>query len=227
MPVAPFVPLIASGVGALFGSKSSSTPNAATTGAMGQTLQSGMNTAGNVSGLSKYLATQGQMAAPAFGRAMSYYQTLLGGNRAAMQQAVAPAAGQITDAAKGQQMNLERMGIVGGARDQARAEIARQAGGQLGGLTVGVQAGAADQLGRMGQAGLGMVSQGVQGLGTAGNIYSQLLSRQSGVNQMTYNRQQQQGSSLAGLIMPVLNTFANRSRGGTQPGETLDTNIFT
>lgn len=209
MPVAPFVPLISTGIGALFGAHGSKTPASATTEAQGQALQAQAGVAGQASNLSKYLQQQASYTTPALGRAMGYYDTLLRGNRAAMQQATAGAAGQISDTAKGAAMNLERMGVTGGQKVQAMADLARQSQGQLGQLSVGVQPGAAQALAGIGQTGLNTSAQALQGLSTAGNIYSSLIGGQRGLEQQQYGRQQQFGSMLGQMVGQGLNIASN------------------
>jgi len=216
MPVAPFAPVIASGIGALFGSRDSG-PKAAG----GQSLsadqtalmQSQTRSADQATSLSKYLQKQAQYSAPAFGRAMGYYSTLLNGNRGAMQQAVAPEAAGITDAAKGATMNLERLGVTGGQKVQAQADLARQTGGQLGQLTVGLRPQAANALGNMGAQGMGFAGQALQGLTGAGSIYANALKQTTDIANTQYDRNKQTGASLAGLIMPTLNAWASFRKG--------------
>lgn len=222
MPVAPFVPLISTGIGALFGAKGSDTPSQATTQAQGQTIGQAQGAAGDVSNLSKYLQTQGRMTAPALGRAMGYYETLLNGNRSAMNQAVAPESGRITDASKGAAMNLERMGVTGGQKQQAQADLARQTGGQLGQLTLGMRSQAAGALSDIGKTGLGLSGQALQGFGRAGDIYTNILRGQGQLENQQYGRQQDVGRSIGSLIGPAVDAFSGKFGGGFRAGDRIN-----
>src|SRR5262245_21152947 len=84
-------------------------------------------------------------------RPAQYFQTLLGGNRAAMAQAVAGPTAQITSNYRGASRALDQQGVRGAARDQAVADLNRQRAGQIAGLTTGMQPYAAEQLASMGQ----------------------------------------------------------------------------
>ena len=118
------------------------------------------------------------------GQAGNYWQTLLGGNRAAMAQATAGPRGAITDQYRGAERGLERSGVRGGVRDLAMAELSRDRAGKIAGLTTGVQPGAAQQLagigGDIGQLGLGMAGLGAQATGGAGSLWSHLLGAGAG-----------------------------------------------
>lgn len=214
MPVAPFVPLISSGIGALFGGSKSDQPNM--TPQQQQAYSGATGAAGQMTGLSKMLQQQGALGAPAYGQAINYYQTLLQGNRGAMQAAVAPAANQIADNYKGSQMNLERLGIQGGQKLQAEAELNRQKAGQLGQLTVGLQPMAAQALGNLGVQGANMIGQAGNLQGQAGNIYAGLLGQQTQMANTQYNRNQDFGSSLSKIVGQGLGGALDwwKSRGG-------------
>ena len=171
--------------------------------------------------LANYLRKQSEetynLSAPAYGKAISWYQSLLGGNRTAMNQAVAPAVGQLNETYKGAERGLDRMGIRGGERDMARAELQRQKAGQIGGLTVGVQPAAADKLGQLGMQGMYASLNGSQASGSAGmnaaNIYDSLLRR----SDVQFGRDAETGQSLMSLIMPWLNQLMAQRRGQNAP----------
>jgi hypothetical protein len=113
------------------------------------------------------------------GQSGNYWQTLLGGNRAAMAQATAAPRGAITDQYRGAERSLERSGVRGGVADLARAELSRDRAGKIAGLTTGVQPMAAEQLasvgGQMGQLGTTLTGQGTAALIGGGNTWAQLL----------------------------------------------------
>lgn len=95
---------------------------------------------------------------PAMTSALSYYDTLLKGNRAAQSQAVAAPTAQITDLYRGAERGLDRSMVRGGAKDLAMSEMSRDRVGQLSQLTAGVQPMAAANLGQLGSAATGMAS---------------------------------------------------------------------
>lgn len=120
-----------------------------------------------------------QTGTPAVRQSLSYYSTLLGGNRAAMAQAVAPETQQIGDVYKGAERSLVASGTRGAVRDQARGEIQREKTGRIAGLIGSVRPGAAAQLAGTGMsaigAGAGALSGAAGATNSAGNLYSGLI----------------------------------------------------
>jgi hypothetical protein len=108
------------------------------------------------------LASQGKQnfnaGFPAMQSSLSYYQTLLNGNRAAQQQAIAAPVAQLTDTFRGAERGLDRSMVRGGVRDMATADLHRDRANQIGQLTTGVQPLAAANLGQLGSAATGMAS---------------------------------------------------------------------
>jgi hypothetical protein len=111
---------------------------------------------------------------PYLSNAGQYYQTLLRGDRGAMQAAVAPYAAQVTDVYRGANRALEQSGVRGAARDVQRGELNRQRASQIAGLTTGMQPQAAGALGALGTT---QLQAGTPLLGQAGNIYGGLLGQ--------------------------------------------------
>ncbi len=190
MPAA--IPLIATGisvVGGAIGKKKDSNRQQAQQ-AQTQVPLAGMQQAGQTAfGQGQQLYGFGM---PRLNQAASYYSTLLNGNRAAMTQAIQPEIAGITDTYRGAERSLERSGVRGAQRDVAQAELARSRAGQIGGLLGGVRPMAAQALGQLGQFG---VSQGQQGIGSAGTIYGNMLSgltgqRQIGLEERKYGDEQ-------------------------------------
>ena len=101
-----------------------------------------------------------------------YWQKLLGGNRAAMAQAVAGPRAALTDVYRGAERGLERSGVRGAQRDVATAELGRDRASRIAGLTTGVQPFAAQALTDIGGTELGY---GAPMLGEAGGIFQNLL----------------------------------------------------
>jgi hypothetical protein len=149
---------------------------------------------------------------PYMRQAGGYYSTLLGGNRAAMSQALAGPTAQITDYYRGAGRNLRQSGIRGAARDVAAADLNRQRASQLAGLATGVQPYAADALAKLGIE--GMQTAGPL-LGTAGNIYGNLLNQ--GAWNRQYGRQEGEktGTAIGGFVRDIGDVL-NRPRGGGQ-----------
>lgn len=221
--VEPFVPAIASGVGALFGMKSSSGSSSLQNSPLATAATAAAN---NQTDLAKYLKTQSQstygLSAPAYGKAISYYSTLLGGNQAAMTQAVAPETAQLRDVYAGANSNLERLGVRGGEAMTAKAELNRQQAGQVGQLVTGARAGAAQQLGQLGQGGMYAALAGGQaavGAGnSAGSIFSDILKQSTSQGNTEYNRSSQIGSSFMTTLLPALIKLFGGGGGGNGNG---------
>ena len=152
---------------------------------------------------------------PAAQQSTGYWSTLLRGNRAAMAQATAAPRAAITDQARGQELSLERQGVRGGIKDLAKAQITRDTGSQIAGLTTGVQPMAAQQLGTLGTS---LTGQGTSAMGQAGNIWGNLLG--AGANNRYYARGEgaQAGAGMGSLIFDLLNTKWGKGGGGTTAG---------
>lgn len=166
--------------------------------------------AGQASRLGNFFATQGQqyLQQPA-----NYFSTLLSGNRAAMNNAVAPAVAQITGNYRGATRALEHSGMRGAARDVATADLNRQRASQVAGLTTGVQPYAAEQLAGLGQNMMGL-APGM--MGTAGTLYGGMLG--AGFRNREYSRDEGEKTSKAigGLVRDVGETvFKGGKKGGT------------
>lgn len=167
------------------------------------------------------LSRQGQglthMGLPAVGGASNYWQTLLGGNRAAMAQATAGPRAALTDQYRGAERGLERSGLRGATRDLASANLSRDRASRIAGLTTGVQPMAAEQLGNLG---LGLTGQGTAALMGTGNIWSSLL-REAAANRYQGNQAGQQTSSqVGGLIWDILAGSSGSAAGAGAAGTT-------
>jgi hypothetical protein len=210
MPVIPFIPMIAQGVGMVAGGiagkkaeknamQRSPEEMAALTGATGIAGQAGKMGSELVGESKPFMQQAGQ-----------YYQTLLRGNRAAMQGATAPYAAQITDTYRGANRALAQSGVRGAARDVQAGELNRQRASQIAGLTTGMQPMAADALGKLGTAG---IQAGAPLMSSAGNIYGNLL------NQGAINREYARGegartaASIGGAIRKIGEAIPTGGRG--------------
>ena len=115
-----------------------------------------------------------QAGMPATQNALNYYATLLRGSRAAMQQATAGPAAQLTDTYRGAERGLERMGIRGGEAATARAELSRDRANAIAQLTTGQQGAAAAALGGLGSR---LTGQGVDAVSGAATGYGNLAGQ--------------------------------------------------
>lgn len=148
------------------------------------------------------------------GQAGNYWQTLLGGSRAAMAQATAGPRAAITDQYRGAERGLERSGLRGGVRDLASAELSRDRAGKVAGLTTGVQPMAAQGLssvgGELGSLGLSQIGQGLGATEAGSNIWQRLL--QGGFENRKYGRAEGEkaGKGIGGLIFDILSGIGGK-----------------
>lgn len=156
------------------------------------------------------------MGAPAVGQALQYYSTLTGGNRAQMQEAVAPEAEQITDVYKGAERGLERSGVRGASRDQASAELSRQKAGQIAGLIGGVRGNAAQTLAGIGGSTLSQASganaTAAGAYGGAGNIYQGLIGGEAQRRSAGVAASDSASAGVGALVADLLKSYG--SKGG-------------
>ena len=127
---------------------------------MGAKGPSAGNAVGNQGALQKGALGGGQSA---INPAINYYQGVLAGGPQA-QQAVAPAAQQISQVYSQQQKNEQNLLPQGGERNLALAQLPIQRAGQIASLYQGVQPAAAQALSGIGTNLLGLGGQAGQGL---------------------------------------------------------------
>lgn len=187
MPVVPFIPLIAQGVGAIGGGIAA---KKAQEGAMKRSpeelaaLQGAQGAAGTALKEGQELAGETR---PWLRQAGGYYSTLLGGNRAAMSQATAAPRAALTDVYRGAESNLARSNVQGAARDVGMAQLARDRASKIAGLTTGVQPMAAEALAKLGSQ---FAGAGIAGADVGGRLYGNLLG--AGFQNRTYGRREGQ-----------------------------------
>jgi hypothetical protein len=140
------------------------------------------------------------MGMPAQQSALGYYQTLLGGNRAAQAQAIAAPTANITDMYRGAERNLDHKGIRGGGKDLAMAELGRGRVSQLAQLTTGVQPMAAGALGALGSQATG---QGIAATGASAGIGANLVQQNAANRQNTTDMMGAGGAGLGTAIYDV------------------------
>lgn len=215
MPVAPFVPLISSGIGLLGGVLGRRGGGGGGGNAMAQ-AQPAINALTNIG---KTQLNQGQQAfsfgMPNLQKAGNYWSNLLSGSRAGIAGAIAPEVSALTDTYRGAQRSLERS-APGPGRDVAAAELNRQRAGQIGGLALGVRPAAAEQLGSLGQFG---VTSGLQGTQGAGGTFAQLLSGQTGLGNLALSQQkfaseqnEAFGNQLSKFLVGLIQAYTNKGK---------------
>ena len=188
-------------------------------------FEGGMGSAGQLGDMGSQLYGSGQKQ---LGQAGSYYETLLRGDRGAMQQAVAGPAEQIGDIYGGASRSIRSGSGRGGVQEQQLAEIEREKAGRISRLTAGVQPGAAESLGRLGMFQTGT---GVGATQAGGNLLSRLLgisagSRRTGLEGMLAGHQigQDYGGNIGNLLFEALrsaNIGGGKGKGvsgGVPPG---------
>lgn len=166
------------------------------------------------------------MGLPQIGAAGNYWQTLLGGNRAAMAQATAGPRGAITDQFRGAERSLERSGLRGGVADLAKAELSRDRASQISGLTTGVQPGAAANLAGLGTS---LIGGGTQNLSGAGNLFGNLAGLGQRNAEFQQGRSDEASAGFGRSLFELLNAGSNwaRSRGGVLPSRQTTPNFST
>lgn len=137
---------------------------------------------------------------PATQSALSYYDTLLRGDRAKMQQAVAGPMAQITDNYRGAERGLEHAGVRGGIRDLGMAELGRDRTSQIGQLTLGQQPMAAGALANLGTT---LTAQGTGSSATAAGIYGNLANQGFQNRQYANQNWQQAGQGMGSAIFDI------------------------
>lgn len=193
------VPYIASGIGALLG-RNKGKPSSQEQGMAAQ-QQAG----------AQQLGAQGQQllgaGMPLVKSAGNYYQQLLMGNRAQLQNAVAPETNQIADLYRGAERGLERSNLVGAQRDQASAELNRDRVGKMAGAALGVRPAAAAAAGSLGQ---GLTAGAQSAFSGQANILDSLLSGARDNRQI----ETQQGASWGGTMGRMLADLLGNYKGG-------------
>lgn len=165
--------------------KRSPEEQAALTGATGA--------AGDLGRYGKQAWNQGQQTLDAPGQ---YFRTLLSGNRAAMSQAIAGPAAQLTGNYRGAQRALDQQGVRGAARDVAVADLNRDRVSKIAGLTTGMQPYAAEQLKSMGETQQAL-APGM--LGASGSLYGNLLGQGSINRQYARSEGEKTATAIGGL----------------------------
>lgn len=141
--------------------------------------------------ISSMARQQHTMAGPAMQKAMQHYMQLAGGNRAAIQSALAPDMNNMMQSYKGAEIGMTSRMAPGPQRDAAIAALYQQKAGQMGMMPFHAKQNAFGQLGDMGQ---NLMQLGNQAYGTAGGILGGQAQTQSQLAQLAGQRQAQWGS---------------------------------
>lgn len=148
---------------------------------------------------------------PAMRSAISYYDTLLRGDRASQAQALAGPVAGITDLYRGTEANLQRSGVRGGVKDLATAELGRDRANQIGQLTAGVQPQAASALAAMGSSATGQ-AQGATGGAAAG-----FGGMAQGATAHRMNRADALGNATSDIGELLFHAWRSKAGGGSKP----------
>lgn len=167
------------------------TPNWANIAAFGQRTPQEAAALQSVSGLARLISGQGSnlynVGSPAYQQALAYYQRLLGGDHAAITEAVAPEGEAVSEVYKGAGKSLEAGPLRGGAKDLATAELSRQKTGQIAAIAPAARQAAAGAAGQLGLAG---ATAGTSAEQAGAGLYGQVVGAEQG------NRQAAQAQSL-------------------------------
>jgi hypothetical protein len=155
---------------------------------------------------------------PAVTSAMSYYDTLARGNRAKMQEQLAPSIAQITEQYRGAEGSIRR-NVRGAQRQQQLGELSRDRASKLALLTTGQQTSANDAMARLGE---GLLGHSSGSAGRAGGILDSMTG--NAANRRAYGQQvgRETGASMGGMVADILKQNQNKKwggGGGTAPGQ--------
>ncbi len=169
---------------------------------------------------------------PANAQAQNYWSSMLGGDRAKMMSASAPARQSVADTYRGGRRSLERSNLRGAQKEKAESELARQETGQLAGLVQGVQPMAAQELAGMEnniqqlmaqyfgigeQAKASGAYSAASMLGGASDNYKTMLGSHQGLRAEQSANDKASGGAFGDLIGPLAQLGAGYmgGRGGT------------
>jgi len=217
-----WIPLVAAGIGAL-GSWLASRKSAEEKRA----LSAQSTQANNLSNLSRllqgYAKKQYALAEPAYTKALGYYSGLAGGSTAGIGQILAPDLASLSASYAGGEKGIERMGLRGGERDMARANLNQARTASIGSMFSNARRGAMEQLASLGAGGVsgvtGLGTAAIGGYGSAGNLFSSLLSNAYNQKKDLYGSLEKFGISLAEILAPYMSGSGKKN--GSSSGATL------
>ena len=163
-------------------------------------------------GLAGQMGQQGKeiysLGSPMLSGAGQYYNTLLRGNRTAMQNATAGPAAAIGAGYKGAATGVSRSYLRGGQREQALADLGRQKTSAVAGLTSGQQGPAAQALFGMGS---NLMGASTGSLASASGAYGGILNNT--FQNRVYGDQMgaQTAASYGALLADLMQQFGTKS----------------
>lgn len=168
--------------------------------------------------LSQFAGGQIANSQPAVDQATKYYQTILNGNKGAVNAQLATPLAQQSQMYQGAITNVNNNTAPGAQRDMARANLVSQQVGQAGLLPMQAQQGAASSLNAIGQAGL---NRATGAYGAASSAASGASNTSNSAYNMSMNALQpwtQFGSAAMSAYMPYLLGKAGQSSGTAGSG---------
>ena len=138
-----------------------------------------------------------QFGFPQLRQAGTFFSRLLAGDRGVL----APEAADITQRASGEARALEQLGVRGGARDVALADVGQRQSTALANLLPRARFGAAESLANLGGS---ATAAGQAGAGGAASLFAQLLQLQQQGRLGGAALGQQAGRDIGGLLFDLL-----------------------
>lgn len=213
MPVVPFIPMIASGIG--------------TVGGLVQGHKQGKRADAMAAQTGAAMQRQGAAANTLMGAGMplvqqsgDYYSKLLRGDRSMLRSATTPERMEISDTYRGAERSLARSGVRGAQRDYAEGELARERAGRISALAPMARAGAGAAAGNLGSSLTG------QGGALLGNLVSGSLGQQqASLNRDVYSGEQSRilGENFGQLLTDFTKAWQERSGGA---GRTANASVM-
>lgn len=156
----------------------------------------------------------------------NYFSPLLRGNRAAIDQTLAPERAGITETYRGAGKALEQSGMRGGTRDLASAELNRDKASKLALLPSAARAGAATSMMQLGEqqgqlagtqagTGAGLFSAATTAKGTGLQGYSTLLGSADARDYIQGQNAQKAGTGIGSMIFDAMKSKKKKASDGS------------
>jgi hypothetical protein len=155
----------------------------------------------------------------------NYFSPLLRGNRAAIDQTLAPERAGITETYRGAGQALEQSGMRGGTRDLATAELNRDKASKLALLPSAARAGAADSMMKLGgeqgqlagtqaNTGANLFNAATGSKGTGAQGYGALLQSADRREYVQGQNAKEAGTGIGSMIFDAMKSKKGKSSGG-------------
>ena len=184
----------------------------------------GQQAAGQAGQLGQMGQMLGQQGAGYTGQAGGYFSKVLGGDRAQMQEAVAPEARAVTDLYAGAGKQIEQSGMTGPTRDVAQAELSRTQAGKLSDLYAGVRPQAAGALAGLGTS---LTGQGVSAQQSSAGLFGNLLGQATQSRLVGQEQANQAGSGAGKMIFDILSSGGGGSKKQALPSSSIGSGMST